>query len=131
MSKQKSGIQQTRFHPDVDLKIYDDPKHQVYRDVWLHARAKFKDHRGKLITVDFTKPALSKVYPEDYPDSVGWWVYTELPDEVTARKKNYKNLGKAITKINRMADGRHPNDDGGRARRWWECIFNETNIFEG
>jgi hypothetical protein len=63
------------------------------------------------------------VYPPDYPDNVGWQVYTELPDERIARQKHYKDLSEAITKINRMADGRHPEDDGGRARRWWDCIW--------
>jgi hypothetical protein len=119
----RDDLHEILFHPDVDLKIYDDPKHQVYRDVFLHARVEFKDMQGRLIRVEFTKPPLSQVYPPDYPDNVGWQVYTELPDERIARQKHYKDLSEAITKINRMADGRHPEDDGGRARRWWDCIW--------
>jgi len=116
-TERRDEFQEIRFHPDVDLEVYDDPKHLVYRELWCYATARFKDPQGKTISVDFTKP----VTP--HPAFDGWVVLTTLPSERMPRSKSHETLHDPITRINRMADGRHPDDDGGRARRWWRCIW--------
>jgi len=113
----QDDIQEIRFHPDIEVETHEDPKYQPSRNVWCYASAKFKDHQGKTVTADFTKPAREDLEFE------GWIVYTALPDELVPRSKSYETLHEPITKINRIAAGRHPKDDGGRARRWWESIY--------
>jgi len=113
----QDDIEEIRFHPDVEVEVPEDRVFQRKRGVFLLARATFTDHRGKEITVEITR---ANTTHSDFGCCV---VYTQLPEEQGWREKSYESVHEPITKINRMAGGRHPEDDGGRARRWWESIY--------
>jgi len=82
---------------DVDVEIYDDPEHQYYRNVWLHAKVAFTDYRGKEVTVDFNEQET----PESDPNE--WKLYIELPDEKLPQKRSFQDPGEAIEAIRHIA----------------------------